>query len=58
MSIRVLLADDHAIVRDGLRSVIADEPGIEVVGEAENGRDAVRLAREFVEIQGESQHEP
>lgn len=47
MSVRVLLADDHGIVREGLRSLLEKEPGIEVVGEAENGRDAVRLAREL-----------
>ena len=47
MSIRILLADDHQIVRDGLRALIAKEADLEVVGEAENGRDAVRLAREL-----------
>ena len=40
-SIRVLIADDHAIVRKGLRALLATEPHIEVVGEAENGRQAV-----------------
>ena len=40
-TIRVLLVDDHAIVRDGIRSLLATEPGIEVVGEADNGRDAI-----------------
>lgn len=44
MSIRVLLADDHAIMREGLRLVLAAEPRIEVVGEAEDGRQAVDLA--------------
>ena len=39
--IRVLIVDDHAIVRDGIRSLLATEPNIEVVGEADNGRDAV-----------------
>jgi NarL family two-component system response regulator LiaR len=43
-SIRVLLVDDHAIVRDGIRSLLATEPGIEVVGEAGNGHDAVARA--------------
>ncbi len=42
--IRVLLADDHAIVRKGLRSLLAAEADIEVVGEAENGREAVVMA--------------
>jgi NarL family two-component system response regulator LiaR len=40
-AIRILLVDDHAIVRDGIRSLLATEPGIEVVGETDNGRDAV-----------------
>ncbi len=39
--IRVLIADDHPVVRDGLRGVFAGDPGFEVVGEAENGREAV-----------------
>jgi NarL family two-component system response regulator LiaR len=43
--IRVLIADDHAIVRLGLRALIATEPGLEVVGEAVDGIDAVRKAR-------------
>lgn len=44
MAIRVLLADDHGILRAGLRALIEREPGIEVVGEAEDGRRAVELA--------------
>ena len=40
-SIRVLVADDHAIVRKGIRALLATEPHIEIVGEAENGREAV-----------------
>jgi len=47
MSIRVLLADDHGIVREGLRSLLEREPDIEVVGEAEDGRKAVKLTREL-----------
>ncbi|KPK64249.1 hypothetical protein AMJ83_03210 [candidate division WOR_3 bacterium SM23_42] len=47
MSIRILLADDHLIFREGMRSLLAREPDIEVVGGAENGRDTVRLAREL-----------
>ena len=42
--IRVLLADDHAVVRKGLRALIEREPGVEVVGEAEDGERAVLLA--------------
>jgi DNA-binding NarL/FixJ family response regulator len=42
--IRVLLADDHTIVRQGLRSILEREPDLEVVGEAADGREAVRKA--------------
>jgi DNA-binding NarL/FixJ family response regulator len=41
MSIRVLLVDDQQLVRTGFRMILADEPGIEVVGEAADGRQAV-----------------
>ena len=47
MSIKVLLADDHKIIRDGLRSLIERHPEMEVVGEAQNGRTTVQLAREL-----------
>ena len=47
MSIKVLIADDHQIVRDGLRSMLEKEPWIKVVGEAEEGRTTLRLAREL-----------
>ncbi len=43
--IRVLIVDDHAIVRKGLRALLVTEPGLEVVGEAENGEQAVAEAR-------------
>ena len=39
--IRVLIVDDHAIVREGLRTLLSEEPGIEVVGEAANGVEAL-----------------
>ena len=42
--IRVIVADDHALVREGLRFVLDAEPGIEVVAEAANGHEAVALA--------------
>jgi DNA-binding NarL/FixJ family response regulator len=45
--IRILLADDHGIVRKGLRSAIESETGYEVVAEAANGREAVRLAQQL-----------
>ena len=44
MTIRILLADDHTVVRHGLRSALEKEPAFEVVAEAENGRSAVALA--------------
>lgn len=47
MTIRVLLADDHQIFRQGLRSMLAGERDIQVVGEAENGRSAVAFAGEL-----------
>ena len=43
--IRVLLADDHALVRAGIRSLLEKMPGVEVVGEASNGRDALKLVK-------------
>lgn len=46
MTIRVVLADDHVVVRQGLRSLLGDEPDIEVVGEANDGREAIDLVRE------------
>src|SRR3954467_3080354 len=45
--IRVLVADDHTIVRSGIRHVLEGEPGFEVVGEASDGNEAVRLAGEL-----------
>lgn len=48
MSIRVLLVDDHKIIREGLRSLLNKTPDIEVVAEAENGRMARQLAREVM----------
>ncbi|MET7515545.1 response regulator transcription factor [Streptomyces sp. NPDC005480] len=46
MTVRVVLADDQPLVRSGLRVLIADTPDLEVVGEAANGEEAVRLAKE------------
>jgi two-component system, NarL family, response regulator NreC len=48
MSIKILLADDHKITRQGLRSLLEKEPDMEVVAEAEEGRTTVRLARELL----------
>jgi len=46
-NIKILVAEDHKIVRDGLRTLIDSEPGMEVIAEAEDGRGAVRLAQEL-----------
>jgi two-component system, NarL family, response regulator NreC len=46
-TIRVLLADDHKIIRDGLKTLIEKEAGMEVIAEAENGRKTVRLAQKL-----------
>jgi len=42
--IRILLADDHAVVRQGFKLILASQPDMEIVGEAGNGREAVALA--------------
>ncbi|MBI4338442.1 MAG: response regulator transcription factor [Chloroflexi bacterium] len=45
--IRVLIADDHAVVRDGIRRILDDEAEVEVVGEARDGREAVQKAQDL-----------
>ena len=47
MGIKIVLADDHKIVRDGLRTLLEHEPDMEVIAEAEDGRTTVRLARKL-----------
>lgn len=47
MSVKLLLADDHKVVRRGLRALLKDQADLEVVGEADNGRLAVQGAREL-----------
>lgn len=46
MSIKIVLCDDHQIIREGLRSLLEKQPDMSVVGEGVNGLDAIRLARE------------
>jgi DNA-binding NarL/FixJ family response regulator len=46
MKIRVLVADDHAIIREGLRVMLGNQPDMEVVAVATNGREAIRLVDE------------
>lgn len=45
MTVRILIADDHKVVRQGLRMFLTLDPDLEVVGEAENGRMALEMAR-------------
>jgi DNA-binding NarL/FixJ family response regulator len=45
--LRILIADDHALLRDGLKALVNAEPSMEVVGEAETGRAAVEKARQL-----------
>jgi two-component system, NarL family, response regulator LiaR len=47
MTIRILLVDDHSVVRKGLRLFLKYDPELEVVGEAADGAEALSLAREF-----------
>ena len=42
---RLLIADDHVLVREGMRTMLAREPSLEVIGEAENGRVALEICR-------------
>jgi len=48
MTIRILIADDHSMVRQGLRMFLGLDPELEVVGEASNGDEAVRMARQLL----------
>jgi two-component system response regulator NreC len=45
--IRILLADDHALVRQGFRMILEAQPDMEIVGQAGNGREAVELAEKL-----------
>ena len=47
MTIRIMIADDHAVVRQGLRMFLSLDPELEVIGEASDGREALELAREL-----------
>ncbi len=47
MSIRIIIADDHRIIREGIRTLLNHENGIDVIAEAENGRMSVELSFEL-----------
>jgi DNA-binding NarL/FixJ family response regulator len=47
MKPRILIVDDHKIVREGLRALIEETEGFEVIGEARNGREAIRIAKQL-----------
>jgi two-component system response regulator NreC len=47
MSVRIVLADDHSLFREGLKSLLQEDPDLEIIGETGNGREAVRLCREL-----------
>src|SRR3977135_845384 len=46
-TIRLLIADDHSVVRQGLRMFLALDPQLEIVGEADTGEEAIKLAHEL-----------
>jgi len=45
LAIRILIADDHKIVCDGLKALLEAQPDMEIVAQADNGREAVKLPR-------------
>ena len=47
MTIRILIADDHSVIRAGLRAILSAQPDLEIVGEAADGNEALRLANEL-----------
>lgn len=47
MTIRIVIADDHAVVRQGLKMFLLDDPDFEVIGEAQNGAEALKLAHDL-----------
>ena len=47
MSVKIIIVDDHKIMRDGLRTLLEKEKGLEVIAEAANGRETIRLAEQL-----------
>ena len=50
MGVRIVLADDHRLFREGMRSMLSAHPDFEVVGEAEDGAAAIQLAADLLLI--------
>ena len=48
LNVRILLADDHKIMREGLKSLLEKSPGLNVIAEAENGLETLELAKELI----------
>ncbi|HCR72106.1 MAG TPA: DNA-binding response regulator, partial [Anaerolineae bacterium] len=48
MTIKIIIADDHTVVRSGLRALLSSQSDFEIVGEAKNGEEAVKLAISLV----------
>ena len=46
-TIQIIIADDHSIVRKGIRALLATEPDIQVIGEAADGKEAVTMAQQL-----------
>ena len=44
---RIIIADDHVLIRDGIQAMLESEPDLEVIGEAENGQEALKLCRKL-----------
>ena len=44
---RIVIAEDHTILREGLRALLSSDPELEVVGEAEDGQEAIRVVEKF-----------
>ena len=47
MTIKIILADDHIVLREGLKSLLNQQEDFEVIGEADNGQDVVRLTKKL-----------
>ncbi len=55
--IKIILADDHPIVREGIRARLSTQPNMKIVAEAENGKDAIKRVQEFSPAIGTDGHQ-